>query len=105
MKWNRDPICECAICSYIFTVVTAKSDDDERMTDDEKIAAYCLLLPGKKLFLTPLLAAKKFRNRGNKDGAVRAFELLEEQGLGQTFVVGATKGTTQVKLLWCSYFV
>ena len=34
--------------------------------------AFCLLLPGKTLYLPPLLYVKKFRNRGNKDGAVRA---------------------------------
>ncbi len=31
-------------------------------------------LPGKTLYLTHLLALKKFRKRGNKDGALRAFQ-------------------------------
>ena len=36
------------------------------------------------------------KNLGNKDGAVRAFLQLEEEGLGKTFVIGSTKGTAQV---------
>ena len=43
------------------------------MTDSlSAIAAFCLHLPGMKLYLSPLLAQKKIRKRGNKDGAVRA---------------------------------
>jgi len=33
-------------------------------------AGFCLTLPGRTLYLTPLLALKKFRKKGNKDGAV-----------------------------------
>lgn len=67
------------------------------LNDDAKNAAYCLLLPGCKLHLTPLLAAKKFRGRGNKDGALRALQLLEKEGLGKTYVFGSAKGSgTQV---------
>lgn len=33
-------------------------------------AAYSLLLPGKVLHLNALLSMKKFRDRGNKEGAV-----------------------------------
>ncbi len=54
------------------------------------------MLPGQTLYLTPLLTAKKFRNRGNKDGAIRAFVQLEEEGLGRTLVIGGSKGTNQV---------
>ena len=72
-------------------------DQHDNISDDDAIAAYCLTLPGETLYLTPLLAAKKFRNRGNKDGAVRAFLQLEEEGMGKTWVVGGSKGTTQVR--------
>ena len=61
--------------------------------EDDAIAAYCLTLPGQTLYLNPLLQAKKFRKRGNKDGAVRAFLQLEEEGLGKTPVIGEGKGT------------
>jgi len=32
------------------------------ISDDDATAAYCLTLPGETLYLTPLFAAKKFRN-------------------------------------------
>ena len=38
-------------------------------------AAYCLKLPGRILDLSTLLAAKKFRGRGNKDGALKAMRI------------------------------
>ena len=58
---------------------------------EDKVAAHCLTLPGKTLYLTPLLAQKKFRGYGNKDSAVRAFFKLEEDGLGKTFVIGTSR--------------
>ena len=66
------------------------------MGSDENTASYCLTLPGKVLYLTPLLNAKKFRKRGNKDGAIRAFYKLAENGLGEVVEYGGTKGTTIV---------
>lgn len=66
---------------------------------DDATAAFCLTLPGKKLHLTPLLAAKKFRARGNKEGALRAFYQLEEEGLGKVLIVGGGSKATQVLLL------
>ena len=54
------------------------------------------LLPGQTLFLSPLLAQKKYRKKGNKDGAVRSFFQLENEGLGKTLEIGGTKGTTLV---------
>lgn len=71
-------------------------DQDDVVSEDDATAAYCLTLPGETLYLTPLLAAKKFRNRGNKDGAVRAFAQLEDEGLGKTVMIEGSKGTTQV---------
>ena len=68
----------------------------EGLGEDDAIAAYCLQLPGKTLYLTPLLAQTKFRTRGNKDGAVRAFYQLETEKLGTTLEIGGSKGTTVV---------
>ena len=65
-------------------------DYEQDISDDNMTAALCLTLPGKVLYLSPLLTDKKFRNRGNKDGSVRAFLQLEE-GLGTTYVIGGTK--------------
>ena len=50
-------------------------------------AAFCLKLPGKSLYLTPLLKAKKFRNFGYKTGTMCAFREL-----------GAGKGTRTVSI-------
>lgn len=72
------------------------SDDDNATSGDDATAAFCLTLPGETLYLTPLLNSKKFRNRGNKDGAIRAFLQLEEESLGKTLILGGSKGTAQV---------
>ena len=40
------------------------------------VAAFCLTFPGHQLHLPSLLLAKKFHNRGNKDGALAAFRKL-----------------------------
>ena len=59
-------------------------------------AEFCLNLPGKTLFLSHLLTLKKFRKRGNKDGALQAFFKLEEDGLGKVVQVGGGKGAQGV---------
>ena len=61
-------------------------------------AAYSLLLPGKILYLNALLAMKKFRDRGNKEGAVRGFLALQEAGLGRVVEQKPQRGTTVVQL-------
>ena len=45
-------------------------------------AAHALKLPGRRLNLTALTYAKKFRNYGWKEGALQAFKELEKVGLG-----------------------
>jgi hypothetical protein len=60
--------------------------------------AYSLLLPGKALHLNALLTMKKFRDRGNKDGAVRGFLLLQEAGLGRVTEHKPQRGTTMVSV-------
>ena len=42
-----------------------------------------ILLPGPRLNLSALLAAKKFRGRGNKEAALAAMRTLEDDGLGR----------------------
>ena len=64
--------------------------------EDGSTAAFCLSLPGKKLYLSHLLALKKFRKRGNKVGALQAFYKLEEDGLGKVLEVAGVKGTQGV---------
>lgn len=70
---------------------------DEAASEEESTAKFCLLLPGKTLYLTPLLAMKKFRKRGNKEGAVASFYRLEAEGLGKVVELRA-RGTGTVSL-------
>lgn len=87
------------MCSYSTFSVDA-GDHSNTISEDDTTAAFCLTLPGETLYLTPLLNGKKFRNRGNKDGAVRAFLQLEEEGLGKTVIIGGSKGTAQVSIIY-----
>ena len=61
----------------------------------------CLTLPGRKLYLQPLLVTKKFRNRGNKPGAITAFYKLESEKLGKVLEITNSKGNTMVN--YCLY--
>lgn len=63
---------------------------------NHKVASYCLLLPGKTLHLSALLAAKRFRDRGNKDGAVRAIRVLQTAELGKVEEIKPQRGTSTV---------
>ena len=68
-------------------------------TEDDARAGYCLTLPGKTLYLSPLLALKKFRNKGNKDGAVRSFYRLQDEGFGKVKEIVGSKGATAVSII------
>lgn len=59
----------------------------------ENAAAHTLRLPGQRLYLTPLLKAKKFRKFGYKEGALSAFRELENSDLGKLEEFEAEKGT------------
>lgn len=60
------------------------------------MAAYCLLLPGEKLHLSALLAAKKFRGCGNKAAALAALHELEAAGLGKLVIQESRRETSAV---------
>ena len=68
-------------------------EDTNERDEDELNAAYTILLPGRVLNLSSLLAQKKYRKRGNKDGAIRSFFILEGEGLGKVLQMTGTKGT------------
>jgi len=91
----------CAVCiyDYIFAYCLHLGHDEVSASPVEahanNTAGYCLTLPGRKLYLTPLLGMKKFRKHGNKDG-VAAFYQLEEDGLGRLLELQGSKGTTTV---------
>ena len=59
-------------------------------------AAFTLLLPGKVLHLSALIVARKFRDRGNKAGALEAMNLLQDKGLGKLLSVNSARGTDKV---------
>ena len=63
---------------------------------EEGTAGYSLKIQAKTLYLTPLLSMKKFRKRGNKEGALTAFHKLEQEGLGKIRAVEGSKGPTSV---------
>jgi len=59
-------------------------------------ASYCLLLPGTILNLSSLLAQKKFRYKGGKEGALAAMKVLASEGLGKLIPKNAHRGTAVV---------
>jgi len=74
----------------------AAQEDPGPGLEDRSVATYCLLLPGKVLHLSALLAAKRFRDKGNKEGAVRAMKVLQEAGLGEVMECKPARGTAMV---------
>lgn len=53
-------------------------------------------LPGKVLNLSALLTAKKFHGKGNKEGAVSAFQEMEKAGLGTLNTEDSRRGASAV---------
>ena len=70
----------------------------EETSEAHRNAAFSLLLPGKVLHLNALLQMRKFRDRGNKAGAVRGFEVLEKQGLGVIISTRLQRGANMVSM-------
>ena len=66
------------------------------MSQDRQVASFCLLLPGKMLYISALLASKHFRDKGNKDGAVRAIKILQAAGIGRVFEDKPPRGASVV---------
>ena len=66
--------------------------------DDSLInnAAYTLLQPGKVLDLSIMLKNKKYQNRGQKEGAVKAMKKLEADGFGVLKKKEMHRGTSAV---------
>lgn len=80
--------------------VTSPTGPDS-LSEVDQAAAHCLKLPGKKLNLTALLYAKKFRSHGYKTGAQAAFECLTRDGLGeQDPQIGDDKSSGKTKKVW-----
>ena len=80
--------------------------DELLAADAESIkntAQYTILLPGKALHLSALNTARKFRNKGNKEGGLQAFQLLEKEGLGkiESYTIPGQK--TKVQMSYSTY--
>lgn len=67
---------------YVFCC-TLGANIDVRMVGGKTTEGFCLTLPGVQLDVSVLLKEKKFRGKGNKDGALQAMRNLQEEGLGQ----------------------
>ena len=63
-------------------------------TDEQSNETYTLLLPGKTLNLSDLLAAKKFRSRGGRPAALEAMTNLQVDGLGVLQDLPSSKHST-----------
>jgi hypothetical protein len=90
---NTDSKCTCT-CN--FSAAPSVTSQIGHSAQDHAVAKYCLLLPGKVLHISALLIAKRFRDKGNKDGAVRAIRTLESAGLGEVIEVKPQRGTNVV---------
>ena len=78
-------------CLNMFKLHTGDYDSSKMSN-----AAYTLALPGRILDLSTLLSNKKYRNRGNKDGALAAMKKLENDGLGKIKKKEAHRGASAV---------
>ena len=59
--------------SKVYSVNSGVSDNDAGVSvDSHSATVHSLQLPGKRLFLTPLLKAKKYCNYSNKQGPLDA---------------------------------
>ena len=85
-----------ACCSCI--IIVSQHMENSPVSEDKQVASFCLTIPGKVLHISTLLAKKFFRNRGNKDGAVRAIKILEKGGLGTVYEDKPVSGTTVVNI-------
>ena len=83
---------------YVQILSNSTSPQPSILCNGSDAAAHCLRLPGKSLYLTPLLKAKRFRNFGYKTGALKAFQELQLAQLGSLEEIGAGKGTQTVSL-------
>lgn len=73
----------------------AQSKDDSPVNAASNPGGYMLLIPGKRLHITALNEHKKFRDMGNKQGAVETITALEKDGLG-LIISNRTQGTAKV---------
>ena len=59
-------------------------------------ATISLLTPGRVLHLSALLILKRYRDKGNKAGAVKGYQLLQQEGLGELVEIKPQRGASIV---------
>ena len=64
---------------------TGQPDDEDEATDDDATAAFCLLLPGNALYLSPLLYLKKLRKKGKQGWSGQSFLSVGGRGIRNCF--------------------
>ena len=86
-------------CYMFYSSGSSQEGDTGEKLTFQKNATYSLLLPGNILNLTVLNSLRKFRDKGNKAGAVSAWKLLDEAGIGKLVESKARRGTDMVRML------
>ena len=76
-------VCFSLVCSCIYYPLGASIKSTFKVVGGKTTEAFCLTLPGAHLDLSVLLKEKKFRGKGNKEGALQAMRNLQENGLRQ----------------------
>ena len=82
-------------CTCNFSAASSVTSQIGHLAQDHAVAKYCLLLPGKVLHISSLIA-KRFQDKGNKDGGIRAIHTLQSAGLGEVIEVKPQRGTNVV---------
>ena len=67
------------------------------IVDDDQPIGFTLLQPGGTLDISALVKSKKYKDRGNKTGLVKACKKLQEMELGQLCELGSMRGTPMVR--------
>lgn len=71
------------MCTYI-RIYVGNCEASQASLAPKLTEAYILTLPGKCLDVSTLVnIKKKFRNRGGREGALRAMRQLEKDGMGE----------------------
>ena len=94
MSVNQDSY-QFSFIALVFTIARPSHLPGKSAID---IGRHCLKIPGRLLDLSTLLDKKKFRAFDNKDGALRGFNALQDDGLGCLEQVKRGKGYS--KVIW-----
>ena len=84
------------ICCHNTTSAQHQEEDDAADKQALQSAEVSLTLPGKILNMSALIFQKKFRYTGNKVGALKGWEMLQNDGIGQIHEQKAIRGTDKV---------